>query len=299
MARHEFPDLSVEKRSAISIARRLQDPLAELVKIDPKSIGVGQYQHDVGQKKLAENLDFVVETVVNQVGVNVNTASPALLSHVSGLNKTISENIVKYREEKGKIQSRQEIKEVPRLGDKAFEQAAGFLRIPNAKNILDNTGVHPESYAAVEKLFALLEITELDESARSKLRSVAIEKVATEVNLGQETLKDIIADLLKPGRDLRDDFAAPQLRQDVLELSDLKIGQQLEGTIRNVVDFGAFVDIGLHEDGLIHISQMSKNFVKHPSQIVAVGDVVTVWVSKIDIERGKVNLSLVALNEFN
>ncbi|MCB5139118.1 RNA-binding transcriptional accessory protein [Streptococcus mutans] len=299
LARHEFPDLSVEKRSAISIARRLQDPLAELVKIDPKSIGVGQYQHDVGQKKLAENLDFVVETVVNQVGVNVNTASPALLSHVSGLNKTISENIVKYREEKGKIQSRQEIKEVPRLGDKAFEQAAGFLRIPNAKNILDNTGVHPESYVAVEKLFALLEITELDESARSKLRSVAIEKVATEVNLGQETLKDIIADLLKPGRDLRDDFAAPQLRQDVLELSDLKIGQQLEGTIRNVVDFGAFVDIGLHEDGLIHISQMSKNFVKHPSQIVAVGDVVTVWVSKIDIERGKVNLSLVALNEFN
>ncbi len=299
LARHEFPDLSVEKRSAISIARRLQDPLAELVKIDPKSIGVGQYQHDVGQKKLAENLDFVVETVVNQVGVNVNTASPALLSHVSGLNKTISENIVKYREEKGKIQSRQEIKEVPRLGDKAFEQAAGFLRIPNAKNILDNTGVHPESYAAVEKLFALLEITELDESARSKLLSVAIEKVATEVNLGQETLKDIIADLLKPGRDLRDDFAAPQLRQDVLELSDLKIGQQLEGTIRNVVDFGAFVDIGLHEDGLIHISQMSKNFVKHPSQIVAVGDVVTVWVSKIDIERGKVNLSLVALNEFN
>lgn len=299
LARHEFPDLSVEKRSAISIARRLQDPLAELVKIDPKSIGVGQYQHDVGQKKLAENLDFVVETVVNQVGVNVNTASPALLSHVSGLNKTISENIVKYREEKGKIQSRQEIKEVPRLGDKAFEQAAGFLRIPNAKNILDNTGVHPESYAAVEKLFALLEITKLDESARSKLRSVAIEKVATEVNLGQETLKDIIADLLKPGRDLRDDFAAPQLRQDVLELSDLKIGQQLEGTIRNVVDFGAFVDIGLHEDGLIHISQMSKNFVKHPSQIVAVGDVVTVWVSKIDIERGKVNLSLVALNEFN
>lgn len=299
LARHEFPDLSVEKRSAISIARRLQDPLAELVKIDPKSIGVGQYQHDVGQKKLAENLDFVVETVVNQVGVNVNTASPALLSHVSGLNKTISENIVKYREEKGKIQSRQEIKEVPRLGDKAFEQAAGFLRIPNAKNILDNTGVHPESYAAVEKLFALLEITELDESARSKLRSVAIEKVATEVNLGQETLKDIIADLLKPGRDLRDDFAAPQLRQDVLELSDLKIGQQLEGTIRNVVDFGAFVDIGLHEDGLIHISQMSKNFVKHPSQIVAVGDVVTVWVSKINIEREKVNLSLVALNEFN
>ena len=295
LARHEFPDLSVEKRSAISIARRLQDPLAELVKIDPKSIGVGQYQHDVGQKKLAENLDFVVETVVNQVGVNVNTASPALLSHVSGLNKTISENIVKYREEKGKIQSRQEIKEVPRLGDKAFEQAAGFLRIPNAKNILDNTGVHPESYAAVEKLFALLEITELDESARSKLRSVAIEKVATEVNLGQETLKDIIADLLKPGRDLRDDFAAPQLRQDVLELSDLKIGQQLEGTIRNVVDFGAFVDVGVKQDGLVHISRMSTKFISNPSDIVSVGDIVEVWVSEVDEKKGRIGLSMLEI----
>lgn len=299
LARHEFPELTVEKRSAISIARRLQDPLAELVKIDPKSIGVGQYQHDVSQKKLAENLDFVVETVVNQVGVNVNTASPALLSHVSGLNKTISENIVKYREENGRLTSRKDIQKVPRLGAKAFEQAAGFLRIPNADNILDNTGVHPESYGAVEKLFSLLEITELDDSAQAKLRSVDIEQRAAEIGLGQETLKDIIADLLKPGRDLRDDFAAPQLRQDVLELADLEIGQQLEGTVRNVVDFGAFVDIGLHEDGLIHISQMSSQFVKHPSQVVAVGDVVRVWVSKIDQEREKVNLSLVALNELN
>ncbi|WP_373823028.1 Tex family protein [Streptococcus ferus] len=299
LARREFPDLTVEKRSAISIARRLQDPLAELVKIDPKSIGVGQYQHDVSQKKLADNLDFVVDTVVNQVGVNVNTASPALLAHVSGLNKTISENIVKYRDEKGRITSRQEMKKVPRLGDKAYEQAAGFLRIPNGDHFLDNTGVHPESYAAVEKLLAKLSITHLDQEAQDKLRSLDIGKYAQEVGLGRETLKDIIADLLKPGRDLRDDFEAPQLRQDVLDLSDLEIGQKLEGTVRNVVDFGAFVDIGLHEDGLIHISQMSKNFVKHPSQLVAVGDVVTVWVSKIDTERHKVNLSLVDLNELN
>ena len=299
LARREFPDLTVEKRSAISIARRLQDPLAELVKIDPKSIGVGQYQHDVSQKKLADNLDFVVDTVVNQVGVNVNTASPALLAHVSGLNKTISENIVKYRDEKGRITSRQEMKKVPRLGDKAYEQAAGFLRIPNGDHFLDNTGVHPESYAAVEQLFAKLSITHLDQEAQDKLKSLDIGKYAQEVGLGRETLKDIFADLLKPGRDLRDDFEAPQLRQDVLDLSDLEIGQKLEGTVRNVVDFGAFVDIGLHEDGLIHISQMSKNFVKHPSQLVAVGDVVTVWVSKIDTERHKVNLSLVDLNELN
>jgi len=299
LARHEFPDLTVEKRSAISIARRLQDPLAELVKIDPKSIGVGQYQHDVSQKKLAENLDFVVDTVVNQVGVNINTASPALLSHVSGLNKTISENIVKYRDENGRITSREEIKKVPRLGAKAFEQAAGFLRIPGAENILDNTGVHPESYKAVEYLLKELAITDLDDSAKVKLQAVSIKEMAEKINIGQETLKDIIADLLKPGRDLRDDFEAPVLRQDVLDISDLEIGQKLEGTVRNVVDFGAFVDIGLHDDGLIHISQMSKSFVKHPSQVVSVGDVVTVWVSKIDKERGKINLSLVDLRELN
>lgn len=299
LARHEFPDLTVEKRSAISIARRLQDPLAELVKIDPKSIGVGQYQHDVSQKKLAENLDFVVDTVVNQVGVNINTASPALLAHVSGLNKTISENIVKYRDENGRIASREEIKKVPRLGAKAFEQAAGFLRIPGAENILDNTGVHPESYKAVERLLRELNITDLDDSAKIKLQSVSIETMTETINIGQETLKDIIADLLKPGRDLRDDFEAPVLRQDVLDISDLEIGQKLEGTVRNVVDFGAFVDIGLHDDGLIHISQMSKSFVKHPSQVVSVGDVVTVWVSKIDKERGKINLSLVDLRELN
>ncbi|MGT2958764.1 RNA-binding transcriptional accessory protein [Streptococcus bovimastitidis] len=297
LARHEFPDLTVEKRSAISIARRLQDPLAELVKIDPKSIGVGQYQHDVSQKKLSENLDFVVDTVVNQVGVNLNTASSVLLSHVSGLNKTISENIIKYREENGRIKSRTEIKKVPRLGAKAFEQAAGFLRIPNAENILDNTGVHPESYPAVKELFKKLAINELDEEAKAKLKSVDKKAMAAELEIGFETLKDIIVDLLKPGRDLRDDFQTPVLRQDVLDLKDLIIGQKLEGTVRNVVDFGAFVDIGVHEDGLIHISEMSKTFVNHPSQVLSVGDLVTVWVSKIDLNRHKVNLSLLAPNE--
>ena len=299
LARHEFPDLTVEKRSAISIARRLQDPLAELVKIDPKSIGVGQYQHDVNQKKLSEGLDFVVDTVVNQVGVNVNTASSALLSHIAGLNKTISENIVKYREEKGALRTREQLKEVPRLGDKAFEQAAGFLRIPNGDNFLDNTGVHPESYGAVEELFQLLGITVLDEQAQASLRTVQVAETAEKLGLGQETLKDILADLLKPGRDLRDDFAAPVLRQDVLDFKDLQIGQKLEGVVRNVVDFGAFVDIGIHEDGLIHISNMSKNFIKHPSQLVSVGDLVTVWVHKLDTVREKVNLTLVAPRESN
>lgn len=297
LARHEFPELTVEKRSAISIARRLQDPLAELVKIDPKSIGVGQYQHDVSQKKLSESLDFVVDTVVNQVGVNINTASPALLSHVAGLNKTISENIVKYREEEGLITSRAQIKKVPRLGAKAFEQAAGFLRIPESENFLDRTGVHPESYPAVKKLFTLLGITEMDEDAQSKLKQIDTVSMAQELEIGPETLKDIVADLLKPGRDLRDSFDAPVLRQDVLDLKDLKIGQKLEGVVRNVVDFGAFVDIGIHEDGLIHISQMSQQFIKHPSQVVSVGDLVTVWVYKIDLEREKVNLSLLAPHE--
>ena len=299
LARHEFPDLTVEKRSAISIARRLQDPLAELVKIDPKSIGVGQYQHDVSQKKLSESLDFVVDTVVNQVGVNINTASPALLEHVAGLNKTISENIVKYRETEGLIRSREAIKKVPRLGAKAFEQAAGFLRIPESDNLLDNTGVHPESYKAVEELFKRLEISNLDEAAQAKLKAVQTASLSAELGLGEETLKDIIADLLKPGRDLRDSFDAPVLRQDVLDIKDLRIGQKLEGVVRNVVDFGAFVDIGIHEDGLIHISKISKNFIKHPSQVLSVGDLVTVWVDKLDVEREKVNLSLIAPNESN
>lgn len=301
LAREEFPDLTVEKRSAISIARRLQDPLAELVKIDPKSIGVGQYQHDVSQKKLAENLDFVVDTVVNQVGVNVNTASPALLSHVAGLNKTISENIVRYREENGEIKSRTEIKKVPRLGAKAFEQAAGFLRIPNAKNILDNTGVHPESYPAVKELFTKLNIKDLDDSSKTKLQSIDITNMSKELGLGIETLTDIIADLLKPGRDLRDEFEAPVLRQDVLDVKDLEIGQELQGTVRNVVDFGAFVDIGVHEDGLIHQSRMVKRqrdkngrpkAYPHPSDILSVGDIVTVWVTELDLDRNRIGLSL-------
>ncbi|HFI0090689.1 TPA: Tex family protein [Streptococcus suis] len=305
LARYEFPDLPVEKRSAISIARRLQDPLAELVKIDPKSIGVGQYQHDVNQKSLSESLDFVVDTVVNQVGVNVNTASPALLAHVAGLNKTISENIVKYREENGALTSRQQLKKVPRLGDKAFEQAAGFLRIPDATNFLDNTGVHPESYKAVENLLELLAIDHLDEAAQEKLKQVAIADTAERIGVGQETLKDIIADLLKPGRDLRDDFEAPVLRQDVLDVKDLVVGQELQGTVRNIVDFGAFVDIGVHEDGLVHISRMVKRkrdkngrqqALPHPSEVLAVGEIVTVWVVEVDIKRNRIGLSLLKTN---
>ncbi|HFR3649690.1 TPA: Tex family protein [Streptococcus suis] len=305
LARYEFPDLPVEKRSAISIARRLQDPLAELVKIDPKSIGVGQYQHDVNQKSLSESLDFVVDTVVNQVGVNVNTASPALLAHVAGLNKTISENIVKYREENGALTSRQQLKKVPRLGDKAFEQAAGFLRIPDATNFLDNTGVHPESYKAVENLLELLAIDHLDEAAQEKLKQVAIADMAEKIGVGQETLKDIIADLLKPGRDLRDDFEAPVLRQDVLDVKDLVVGQELQGTVRNIVDFGAFVDIGVHEDGLVHISRMVKRkrdkngrqqVLPHPSEVLAVGEIVTVWVVEVDIKRNRIGLSLLKPN---
>ncbi|WP_449456478.1 Tex family protein [Streptococcus suis] len=305
LARYEFPDLPVEKRSAISIARRLQDPLAELVKIDPKSIGVGQYQHDVNQKSLSESLDFVVDTVVNQVGVNVNTASPALLAHVAGLNKTISENIVKYREENGALTSRQQLKKVPRLGDKAFEQAAGFLRIPDATNFLDNTGVHPESYKAVENLLELLAIDHLDEAAQEKLKQVTIADTAEEIGVGQETLKDIIADLLKPGRDLRDDFEAPVLRQDVLDVKGLVVGQELQGTVRNIVDFGAFVDIGVHEDGLVHISRMVKRkrdkngrqqALPHPSEVLAVGEIVTVWVVEVDIKRNRIGLSLLKPN---
>ncbi|MCH1723767.1 Tex family protein [Lactococcus formosensis] len=297
LAREEFPDLTVEKRSAISIARRLQDPLAELVKIEPKAIGVGQYQHDVAEKKLTENLDFVVETVVNQVGVNVNTASPALLSHVAGFNKTLANNVVKFREENGALVSRVQLKKVPRLGAKAFEQAAGFLRIPDAKNFLDNTGVHPESYKVVEKLLETLNIASLDANSAAILKKVNIVEMSEKLGVGRETLTDIIADLTKPGRDLRDNFDAPILRQDVLSASDLRVGQKLEGAVRNVVDFGAFVDIGIKNDGLIHVSDLSKNFVKNPHEVVAVGQIVTVWVKSIDQERGKINLTLVEPRE--
>lgn len=297
LAREEFPDLTVEKRSAISIARRLQDPLAELVKIEPKAIGVGQYQHDVAEKKLTENLDFVVETVVNQVGVNVNTASPALLSHVAGFNKTLASNVVNFREENGALTSRAQLKKVPRLGAKAFEQAAGFLRIPDAKNFLDNTGVHPESYKVVEKLLETLDIAILDADSAATLKKVNVVEMAEKLGVGRETLTDIIADLTKPGRDLRDSFDAPILRQDVLSAGDLRVGQKLEGAVRNVVDFGAFVDIGIKNDGLIHVSDLSKNFVKNPHEVVAVGQIVTVWVKSIDQERGKINLTMVEPRE--
>lgn len=295
LAREEFPELTVEKRSAISIARRLQDPLAELVKIEPKAIGVGQYQHDVSEKKLTENLDFVVETVVNQVGVNVNTASPSLLSHVAGLNKSLAQNVVKYREENGALKTRAELKKVSRLGAKAFEQAAGFLRIPEGKNFLDNTGVHPESYKVTEQLLAEISADKpvSNEELLTKLSSVNIPEMAEKLGLGQETLTDIINDLQKPGRDLRDSFDAPILRQDVLSAGDLQIGQQLEGVVRNVVDFGAFIDIGIKNDGLAHVSDLSKSFVKNPSDVVAVGQIVTVWVKSLDLQRGKINLTLV------
>ncbi|GAA3263167.1 Transcription accessory protein (S1 RNA-binding domain) [Lactococcus lactis subsp. lactis] len=295
LAREEFPELTVEKRSAISIARRLQDPLAELVKIEPKAIGVGQYQHDVSEKKLTENLDFVVKTVVNQVGVNVNTASPSLLSHVAGLNKSLAQNVVKYREENGALKTRAELKKVPRLGAKAFEQAAGFLRIPEGKNFLDNTGVHPESYKVTEQLLAEIPADKpvSNEELLTKLSSVNIPEMAEKLGLGQETLTDIINDLQKPGRDLRDSFDAPILRQDVLSAGDLQIGQQLEGVVRNVVDFGAFIDIGIKNDGLAHVSDLSKSFVKNPSDVVAVGQIVTVWVKSLDLQRGKINLTLV------
>lgn len=298
IAREEFPDLTVEKRSAISIARRLQDPLAELVKIEPKAIGVGQYQHDVSEKKLTENLDFVVETVVNQVGVNVNTASASLLLHVAGLNATIAKNIVAYREANGMISSRKEINKVPRLGAKSFEQAAGFLRIPTSENVLDNTGVHPESYEVVSQLFSKLGIEQLDDEAREKLKHADLKQLADSLSVGQATLKDILSDLLKPGRDLRDEFDAPLLRSDVLSVKDLRVGQKLEGVVRNVVDFGAFADIGIKEDGLVHVSRMSKKFIKDPSTIVSVGQIVTVWVYQIDQNRGgKVGLSMVELTD--
>lgn len=293
LAREEFPELTVEKRSAISIARRLQDPLAELVKIEPKAIGVGQYQHDVSEKKLTENLDFVVETVVNQVGVNVNTASPSLLSHVAGLNKTLAQNVVKYREENGALKTRAELKKVPRLGAKAFEQAAGFLRIPEGKNFLDNTGVHPESYAVAKQLLVEIGADKTDEDLLTALSAVNVSEMAPKLGVGKETLQDIISDLQKPGRDLRDSFDAPILRQDVLSAGDLRIGQQLEGVVRNVVDFGAFIDIGIKNDGLAHVSDLSKQFVKNPSDVVAVGQIVTVWVKSFDLQRGKINLTLV------
>lgn len=295
-ARNEFPDLEVEKRSAVSIGRRLQDPLAELVKIDPKSVGVGQYQHDVSQKHLEEQLDFVVETAVNQVGVNVNTASPSLLQRVAGLTKTTAKNVVAYREENGSFEKRNQLKKVPRLGPKAYEQAIGFLRIIGGKNVLDNTGIHPESYAEAEQVLEYAGLTLKDvgtEAAKEALTKVDIAELSDKTGLGNETLKDILDALVKPGRDLRDDMAAPLLRQDVLSMEDIRPGMKMEGTVRNVVDFGAFVDIGVKQDGLVHISKLSNRFVKHPTNVVAVGDIVTVWVDQIDVNKGRISLSMI------
>ncbi len=299
LATEEYPDINVSIRGAISIARRLQDPLAELVKIDPKAIGVGQYQHDVNQKKLAESLTGVVEDSVNKVGVDVNTATPSLLSYVSGINGTIAKNIVKYRDENGKLKNRKELLKVPKLGKVAFEQCAGFLRIFDGENPLEITAVHPESYEATEKLLANLGFSKTDlkdkekiDELRQKLKSVDVAKTAKELEIGEMTLADIISELSKPGRDPREDMPKPILRSDVLKLEDLKEGMILTGTVRNVIDFGAFVDIGVKHDGLVHISEMSEKFIKNPSEIVSVGDIVKVKVIKIDLERQKVGLSM-------
>ncbi|TDL75952.1 Tex family protein [Peribacillus frigoritolerans] len=296
LAREEFPEFQVEERSAVSIARRLQDPLAELVKIDPKSVGVGQYQHDVTQKKLNDSLTFVVETVVNQVGVNVNTASSSLLQYVAGLSKAVAVNIVKERDEIGKFQDRKQLKKIPRLGAKTFEQCIGFLRIPDGKHPLDSTGIHPESYKEVEALLKMLGLTLKDvgtEQLREKIAGINIKETAEAIDLGELTLKDICDSLVRPGRDPRDEIAKPLLKKGVLKLEDLQTGMELQGTVRNVVDFGAFVDIGVKQDGLVHISKLRNSFVKHPLDVVSVGDVVTVWVDSVDQHKGRVALTMI------
>lgn len=295
LAREEFPDLQVEERSAISIARRLQDPLAELVKIDPKSVGVGQYQHDVSQKQLNSSLTFVVETVVNQVGVNVNTASQALLQYVSGLSKAVAGNIVKRREEIGRFTSRKELKDIPRLGAKTYEQCIGFLRITDGQDPLDRTGIHPESYKETKQFLRMINMTPDDlgtEQLKEKIAGVKLDEAAEQLEIGSITLQDIIDQLTRPERDPRDEVPKPLLKTDVLKLEDLKQGMELQGTVRNVVDFGAFVDIGVKQDGLVHISKLSNRFVKHPLDVVSVGDIVTVWVGSVDKAKGRVALSM-------
>ena len=299
LATEEYPDINVSIRGAISIARRLQDPLAELVKIDPKAIGVGQYQHDVNQKKLSESLTAVVEDSVNKVGVDVNTATPSLLSYVSGINNTIAKNIVKYRDENGKLKNRKQLLKVPKLGKVAFEQCAGFLRILDGDNPLEVTAVHPESYEATEKLLETMGFDKKDlkdkeklEELRKKLKTINVEEMAKQLGIGEMTLSDIVEELSKPGRDPREDMPKPILRSDVLKLEDLKEGMVLTGTVRNVIDFGAFVDIGVKHDGLVHISEMSDKFIKNPSDLVSVGDIVKVKVIKIDKDRQKVGLSM-------
>lgn len=300
IARAEFPDFQVEERSAVSIGRRVQDPLSELVKIDPKSIGVGQYQHDVNQKALDAALDFVVETAVNQVGVDVNTASSTLLQHVSGLSRQIADNIVLYREENGAITHHRQLNKVKRLGAKTFEQSIGFLRIVNGQEPLDNTAIHPESYDATYQLLESLElkITDIGTAVLAKaLSTLDIASYATQLNIGVPTLEDIVKSLIAPNRDPRDDYETPELKSDVLSIEDLSKGMKLNGTVRNVVDFGAFVDIGIKQDGLVHISKLAKKFVKHPMDIVSVGDIVEVWIENIDENKGKVALTMIDPNE--
>jgi uncharacterized protein len=298
LAAEEFPQYDVNLRSAVSIARRLQDPLAELVKIDPKAIGVGQYQHDMPQKRLDEALNGVVEDCVNSVGVDVNTASAPLLNRVAGLTATTAKNVVAYREENGIFTSRKQLLKVPKLGPKAFQQCAGFLRVPESKNVLDNTGVHPESYGAAEQLLKLCGFTLEDVKEGSivslplKLRALKLDKAAEQCGVGRATLEDIIKELQKPGRDPRDELPKPILRTDVLEMSDLKAGMELTGTVRNVIDFGAFVDIGVHQDGLVHISEIANRRIKHPSEVLSVGDIVKVVVLGVDEKRKRISLSI-------
>lgn len=296
VARNEFPDLQVEQRSAVSIARRLQDPLSELVKIEPKAVGVGQYQHDVSQKKLAESLTFIVETAVNQVGVDVNTASASLLQYVSGLSKTVAENIVNVRSESGKFTSRTQLKKIPRLGAKTYEQAIGFLRIPEAKNPLDATGIHPESYKLAEDILAIVGLAKKDvgtKQCEEALGNIDLTTLSSELCVGEVTVKDIVDTLMKPTRDPRDAFPQPLLKTDVLKMEDLKVGMELQGTVRNVVDFGAFVDIGVKQDGLVHISKLQKRRIKHPLEVISLGDIVTVWVDKVEVEKGRISLTMI------
>ena len=299
LATEEYPDLNVSLRGAISIARRLQDPLAEFVKIDPKAIGIGQYQHDVDQKKLSENLSEVVEDAVNEVGVDINTATPSLLQYVAGINSGVAKNIVKYRDENGKFTERKELLKVPKLGKVAFEQCAGFIRVPDGKNPLEITAVHPESYKQTEALLKLIDAKKEDLLDKEKLTHIKLKlnefnvaKTAQELEIGEPTLKDIISELEKPGRDPRDDMPKPILRSDVLKFEDLQVGQELTGTVRNITDFGAFVDVGVKHDGLVHISELSDKFVKNPSEIVSIGDIVKVKVIDIDFEKQKVKLSM-------
>ncbi len=298
LAAKELPELDLTLRSAVSIARRLQDPLAELVKIEPKAIGVGQYQHDMPQKRLGESLDGVVEDCVNSVGVDLNTASPALLSRVSGLNDTVCKNIVAYREENGEFTSRAQLKKVPKLGPKAFEQCAGFMRVPESKNPLDNTAVHPESYKAAKELLTILDYSDKDVKSgnisdiEQRLDKNNVVDISSKIGVGVPTLKDIVKELAKPGRDPRDELPAPMLRSDILDIKDLKEGMELKGTVRNVIDFGAFIDIGVHQDGLVHISQICDKYIKHPSEVLKVGDIVNVKIISVDPAKNRIGLTM-------